>query len=89
MIADILIVDDESDIRSLLSGILQDEGFQVRSAWDTESVLKEMNNRLPSLVLLDVWLEGSSMGGLELLRMIQTNHAKIPVIMKQKDYLQL
>ena len=81
MIADILIVDDESDIRSLLSGILEDEGFQVRNAWDTESVLKEMNNRRPTLVLLDVWLEGSSMGGLELLRMIQTNHAKVPVIM--------
>ena len=63
MADDILIVDDEADIRELVSGILQDEGFITRSARDSDDALAQVASRRPSLVFLDIWLQGSRLTG--------------------------
>ena len=68
---DILIVDDEKDIRLLIAGILQDEGFNTRLAWNYSSLKKEMSKRVPSLILLDVWLENSELDGIQILKLIK------------------
>ena len=81
MTKDILIVDDEEDIRTLISGILEDQGYNSRSAWDLISLKQELSKRIPSLVLLDVWLEKSSVDGLDLLKLIKKSYRDIPVIM--------
>jgi two-component system, NtrC family, nitrogen regulation response regulator NtrX len=80
MALDILIVDDEQDIRDLVSGVLDDDGYQTRTAATADAALEELDERLPSLMLLDVWLRGSSMDGLELLKLIKEKHPHIPVI---------
>ncbi len=80
MSADILIVDDEADIRELIGGILEDEGFQVRLAADSTQALQEINTRRPALVVLDIWLQGSKLDGLELLDIIKATHPDLPVI---------
>ena len=80
MINDILVVDDEKDIRHLISGILQDEGYETRLAWDLESVKLELIKRIPSLILLDVWLEKSSADGIDILKIIKKSYSDIPVI---------
>jgi two-component system nitrogen regulation response regulator NtrX len=80
MAIDILIVDDESDIRELVSGVLEDEGFGTRSAADSDSALAAIHARRPSLVLLDVWLQGSKLDGLELLDEIKARDPSIPVL---------
>ena len=67
---DILIVDDENDIRQLISGILEDNNFNTRIAWDITSVKLEVIKRIPSLILLDVWLEKSSADGIDILKII-------------------
>jgi len=67
MASDILIVDDEADIRDLVAGILNDEGFTTRTARDSDSALAEIANRRPHLVFLDIWLQGSKLDGLQLL----------------------
>ena len=67
MALDILIVDDEEDIRDLVAGVLEDEGFSTRTAANSDSAIDALDARRPSLVLLDVWLQGSRMDGLELL----------------------
>jgi two-component system nitrogen regulation response regulator NtrX len=77
---DILVVDDEKDIRDLVSGVLEDEGYTCRSAADSDQTLAKIDERRPSLVLLDVWLKGSRMDGLELLDEIKTRDPKLPVI---------
>src|ERR1700723_315655 len=59
MASDILIVDDEADIRDLVAGILEDEGFTTRTARDSDSALAEITNRRPNLVFLDIWLHGN------------------------------
>ncbi len=59
MAHDILIVDDEADIRMLVGGILNDEGYQTREAGDADAALEAIRARRPSLVLLDIWLQGS------------------------------
>ena len=59
MALDILIVDDEQDIRDLVSGVLEDEGYSARSAANSSEALQALADRRPSLVLLDVWLQGS------------------------------
>ena len=64
MSADILIVDDEPDIRELISGILEDEGYQTRKAGNADQALSEVRARAPAVVLLDIWLEGSSLDGM-------------------------
>ncbi len=67
MSIDILVVDDEADIRDLVSGILEDEGFNPRAAANSDGVFKALKERLPALVVLDVWLQNSAMDGIEIL----------------------
>ena len=81
MASDILIVDDEADIRDLVAGILDDEGFSTRTARDSDSALAEIANRRPNLVLLDIWLQGSKLDGLQLLEQIKRDHADLPIVM--------
>jgi two-component system, NtrC family, nitrogen regulation response regulator NtrX len=81
MVSDILIVDDEPDIRELVAGILDDEGFTTRTARDSDSALTEIANRLPHLVFLDIWLQGSKLDGLELLEEIKRDHPDLPTVM--------
>jgi two-component system nitrogen regulation response regulator NtrX len=81
MASDILIVDDEADIRELVSGILSDEGHGTRTAADSDSALGAVANRRPSLVFLDIWLQGSRMDGLALLDAIKKDNADLPVVM--------
>ena len=80
MALDILIVDDEQDIRDLVAGVLNDDGYGTRTASTSEAALAALDERLPSLILLDVWLRGSSMDGLELLKAIKQRDKQIPVI---------
>ena len=79
--SDILIVDDETDIRELVSGILSDEGHGTRTAADADIALAEIGKRRPSLVFLDIWLQGSRLDGLALLDEIKRDHADLPVVM--------
>src|SRR5690242_13887817 len=81
MASDILIVDDEADIRDLVAGILDDEGFSTRTARDSDSALAEIVNRRPNLVFLDIWLQGSKLDGLQLLEQIKKDHPDLPVVM--------
>src|ERR1700726_2312382 len=81
MANDILIFDDEADIRDLVAGILEDEGFTTRTARDSDSALAEIANRRPHLVFLDIWLQGSKLDGLQLLEHIKRAHADLPVVM--------
>ena len=80
MAHDILIVDDETDIRVLTSGILQDEGYQTREAAGSADALSAVEARRPSLVLLDIWLQGSEMDGLGILKVLKRDHSAIPVL---------
>jgi two-component system nitrogen regulation response regulator NtrX len=80
MALDILVVDDEHDIRELVSGVLTYEGYECRSAGDSTRALELVDERRPSLVLLDVWLHGSPMDGLELLDAIKAREPALPVI---------
>jgi two-component system nitrogen regulation response regulator NtrX len=80
MALDILIVDDERDIRDLVAGVLSDEGYSCRTAGDSEAALAAVDERRPSLVLLDVWLHGSPMDGLEVLDAIKAREPELPVI---------
>lgn len=80
MALEILVVDDEKDIRDLVSGVLSDEGFDCRTAGDSDSALEMIDERRPSLVLLDVWLHGSKMDGLEVLDAIKQREPELPVI---------
>jgi two-component system nitrogen regulation response regulator NtrX len=81
MATDILVVDDEEDIRELVAGILEDEGYVVRTAKDADGALAAIEQRRPQLVLLDIWLEGSRLDGLALLDVIKAQHTDIPVVM--------
>ncbi|KQN12103.1 sigma-54 dependent transcriptional regulator [Sphingomonas aurantiaca] len=80
MALDILVVDDERDIRELVAGVLEDEGYATRDAGDSDSALEAIAARRPSLVLLDVWLQGSRLDGLELLDEIKRRDPSIPVL---------
>jgi two-component system, NtrC family, nitrogen regulation response regulator NtrX len=79
MAADILIVDDEADIRELIAGILQDEGFETRLAHNSDAALTEISQRRPTLIILDIWLQGSKLDGLDLLQVIK-EHQDVPVV---------
>src|ERR1700758_2476197 len=81
MASDILIVDDEADIRELVAGILDDEGFSTRTARDSDTALAEVTNRRPHLVFLDIWLQGSKLDGLQLLEAMKKDHPDLPVVM--------
>lgn len=80
MTADILIIDDEADIRELIAGILQDEGFETRLAHNSDAALSEVAQRRPSLVILDIWLQGSKLDGLDLLLEIKQRVPDLPVV---------
>ena len=80
MALDILIVDDEPDIRELISGVLEDDGYSTRVASNSDEALSSIAERKPSLVLLDVWLRGSKLDGLELLTEIKQGDQKLPII---------
>ena len=80
MALDILIVDDERDIRELVAGVLEDEGYQPRMAADSDAALAAIAERRPALVLLDVWLKGSKLDGLELLDVIKARDPSLPVL---------
>ena len=77
---DILVVDDEQDIRELVAGVLEDEGYDTRNAAHSDGALDAIAARRPSLVLLDVWLHGSRLGGLELLDEIKRRDPSLPVL---------
>jgi two-component system nitrogen regulation response regulator NtrX len=81
MSAEILIVDDESDIRDLVAGILEDEGYTTRTARNSDDALAAIVSRRPSLVFLDIWLQGSKLDGLQLLESIKHEHPELPVVM--------
>ncbi|WP_298372298.1 sigma-54 dependent transcriptional regulator [Azospirillum sp.] len=81
MAHDILIVDDEADIRMLIAGILNDEGIKTREAADADQAFAQVSARRPSLVVLDIWLQGSRLDGLQILEQLMRDHANLPVIM--------
>jgi two-component system nitrogen regulation response regulator NtrX len=79
--ADILVVDDEADIRDLVSGLLEDEGHAVRVASNSDEALAAIRARRPSLALLDIWMQGGGLDGLELLDVIKELDPDLPVVM--------
>jgi len=81
MASDILIVDDEADIRDIVSGILSDEGYDTRTAKNSDEALAAIEARRPHLVFLDIWLQGSRLDGLQLLQIIKDQHPALPVVM--------
>jgi two-component system nitrogen regulation response regulator NtrX len=81
MSSDILIVDDESDIRELVAGILDDEGHRTRTAGTSDEALQAVEARRPSLIFLDIWLQGSRLDGLQVLDVIKDQHPDVPVVM--------
>ena len=80
MARDILIVDDEADIRTVITGILHDEGYATREAADSDSTLDQLATGRPSLVVLDIWLHNSRLDGLQLLNEIKHHHPSVPVV---------
>jgi two-component system nitrogen regulation response regulator NtrX len=81
MAADILIVDDEEDIRELVAGILEDEGHGARLARDSDEAIAAIEARRPNLILLDIWLQGSKLDGLQLLEAVKQQNPSVPVVM--------
>jgi two-component system nitrogen regulation response regulator NtrX len=81
MALEVLVVDDEADIRELVSGVLEDEGYAVRTAADSNAALDAIEERRPSMVLLDVWLQGSRLDGLQLLQEVKRRDSTLPVLM--------
>jgi len=78
---DVLIVDDEEDIRDLIAGILQDEGFEARVAGDSDAALASVRQRRPQLVILDIWLQGSRLDGIQVLDALKRDHPDLPIVM--------
>jgi len=78
---EILIVDDEEDIRDLIAGILRDEGFETRVAGDSDSALAAIRLRRPQLLVLDIWLQGSRLDGIQVLDLVKREHPDLPVVM--------
>ena len=81
MALEVLVVDDEADIRELVSGVLEDEGYAVRVAADSTAALEAVEERRPAMVLLDVWLQGSRLDGIQLLQELKHRDPTIPVLM--------
>jgi two-component system nitrogen regulation response regulator NtrX len=81
MANEVLIVDDEADIRMLITGILQDEGYETCDAGDSERALELLRQRRPSLVVLDIWLENSTLDGMEILSAVKQEWPATPVVM--------
>src|SRR6516162_8541433 len=78
---DILIVDDEADIRDLVAGILEDEGYTTGTARDSDDALTAIAARRPNLIFLDIWMQASRLAGLQLLSSIKGEHPELPVVM--------
>ena len=81
MASEILIVDDEEDIRDLIAGILRDEGFDTRVAGDSDSALQAVRTRRPQLVVLDIWLQGCRLDGIQVLDALKREQPDLPVVM--------
>ena len=79
--SEILVVDDEEDIRDLISGILRDEGYETRMAGDSESALAAARARRPQLIILDIWLQGSRLDGVQVLDALKREQPDVPVVM--------
>ena len=78
--SDILIVDDERDIRELISDILEDEGYSTRLAGNSDDAMKEVNSEPPALMILDIWLKDSRMDGIDILKTVKRDNPDIPVV---------
>src|ERR1700726_3111768 len=81
MAHDILIVDDEADIRMLIAGVLKDEGYATREAADSSEALAAIHARQPTLVILDIWLQGSELDGIAILQQLRAEMPSVPVVM--------
>src|SRR5580692_3306956 len=81
MAHDILIVDDEADIRMLIAGVLKDEGYATRDAANSTETLRELQARQPTLVILDIWLQDSELDGIAILRQLRSEMPSVPVVM--------
>ncbi|KRE05955.1 AAA family ATPase [Bosea sp. Root381] len=81
MSADILVVDDEADIRELVAGLLEDEGYRTRKASSADEALAAIAARRPNLVFLDIWLQGSRLDGLQVLELVKQSHPDLAVVM--------
>ena len=81
MAGEILIVDDEADICDLVAGILQDEGYDARTARNSDDALSSIVTRRPNLIFLDIWLQGSRLDGLQLLDAVKQEYPELPVVM--------
>ena len=81
MLNNILVVDDEEDIRKSIAGLLEDEGYKVRTVENSDQALDAISERVPDLILLDIWLENSKLDGLELLKEIQSKFLFVPCIL--------
>src|ERR1700689_120629 len=79
--SEILVVDDEGDIRDLISGILTDEGYETRSAGDSETALAAVRARRPQLIILDIWLQGSKLDGIQVVDVLKREQPDVPVVM--------
>ena len=78
--SDILIVDDERDIRELISDILKDEGFATRLASNSDETMAEINTEAPALIILDIWLKDSRMDGIDILKTVKRDNPDVPVV---------
>src|SRR5690348_11193466 len=79
--SEILIVDDEEDIRDLIAGILRDEGYETRVAGDSDAALAAVRQRRPQLIVLDIWLQGSKLDGIQVLDCLKREQPDLPVVM--------
>ena len=78
--SDILIVDDERDIRELISDILEDEGFSTRLAGNSDDAMAAIADQPPSLLILDIWLKDSNMDGIDILKCVKRDYPEVPVV---------
>ncbi|MGR3623097.1 nitrogen assimilation response regulator NtrX [Pseudophaeobacter sp.] len=78
--SDILIVDDERDIRELISDILEDEGYATRKAGNSEDCMTQLNHEPPALLILDIWLKDSQMDGIDILKTVKRDNPEVPVV---------
>lgn len=78
--SDILIVDDERDIRELISDILEDEGYATRLAGNSDEAMKQVHDARPGLLILDIWLKDSKMDGIDILKAVKTDYPEVPVV---------
>ncbi|SFK63822.1 sigma-54-dependent transcriptional regulator [Shimia haliotis] len=78
--SDILIVDDERDIRELISDILEDEGFATRKAGNSDDAMKAVTDQQPALMILDIWLKDSNMDGIDILKAVKHEYPEVPVV---------